>query len=78
GSLPSARAEGPAQSPSDPRFADIVAERAAQGSGERPEISPGALRTLFSIARNTPGSLLRNLIRPEPRVGVQTFLDIYS
>ncbi|MGC4933276.1 alpha-hydroxy-acid oxidizing protein [Gordonia sp. DT30] len=78
GSLPFARAEGIAQYTSDPRFAEIVADRAAVGTGEKPEISPGALRTLFSIARNTPGSLLRNLIRPEPRVGVQTFLDIYS
>ena len=43
GSLPFARAEGIAQYTSDPRFADIVAERAAQGSGERPEISPLSL-----------------------------------
>ncbi|MGW0035322.1 alpha-hydroxy-acid oxidizing protein [Gordonia sp. NPDC003376] len=80
GSLPFARAEGIAQYTSDPRFADIVAERirAAADSTERQEISPGAIKTLFAIARNTPGALLRNLIRPEPRVGVQTFLDIYS
>ncbi|MGW5522068.1 alpha-hydroxy-acid oxidizing protein [Gordonia sp. NPDC003950] len=77
GSLPFARAEGIAQYTSDPRFAEIVAERAA-GPSEKPEISLGALKTLFSIARNTPGSLLRNIIAPEPRVGVQTFLDIYS
>ncbi|MEP9394549.1 alpha-hydroxy-acid oxidizing protein [Gordonia sp. VNQ95] len=77
GSLPFARAEGIAQYTSDPRFAEIVADRAA-GPSEKPEISLGALKTLFSIARNTPGSLLRNIIAPEPRVGVQTFLDIYS
>ncbi|WHU46473.1 alpha-hydroxy-acid oxidizing protein [Gordonia sp. L191] len=78
GSLPFAKGEGIAQYTSDPRFTEIVADRAADASGERPEISLGALKTLFSIARNTPGTLLRNLIRPEPRVGVQTFLDIYS
>lgn len=78
GSLPFAKGEGIAQYTGDPRFGEIVAERVAAGPGEKPEISLGALRTLFSIARNTPGSLLRNLIRSEPRVGVQTFLDIYS
>ncbi|MGV9826042.1 alpha-hydroxy-acid oxidizing protein [Gordonia sp. NPDC003429] len=78
GSLPFARAEGIAQYTSDPRFAEIVEQRVAADDGERPEISTGAIRTLFAIARNTPGSLLRNLIRPQPRTGVQTFLDIYS
>ncbi|GAB36827.1 alpha-hydroxy-acid oxidizing protein [Gordonia otitidis] len=78
GSLPFARAEGIAQYTSDPRFGEIVAERAAVAGDDRREISVGALRTLISIARNTPGALLRNIIRPEPRVGVQTFLDIYS
>lgn len=78
GSLPFARAEGIAQYTSDPRFGEIVAERAAVAGKDRREISVGALRTLISIARNTPGALLRNIIRPEPRVGVQTFLDIYS
>ena len=78
GSLPFAKAEGIAQYTSDPRFAEIVAERAAAPAGDKPEISLGAIKTLFSIARSTPGALLRNLVRPEPRVGVQTFLDIYS
>ncbi len=78
GSLPFARAEGIAQYTSDPRFGEIVAERAAVAGDDRRDISVGALRTLISIARNTPGALLRNIIRPEPRVGVQTFLDIYS
>lgn len=78
GSLPFARAEGIAQYTSDPRFAAIVDERSATGSSTKAEVSLGALKTLFAIARNTPGTLLRNIIREEPRVGVQTFLDIYS
>lgn len=79
GSLPFARGEGIDQYTSDPRFRDIVAERVkAAAAGERPEISLGAIKTLFSIARNAPGSLMKNLTAPEPRVAVQTFLDIYS
>lgn len=79
GSLPFARGEGIDQYTSDPRFRDIVAQRVRDAvGGERPEISLGAIRTLLSIARNAPGSLLDNLRRPEPRVAVQTFLDIYS
>lgn len=79
GSLPFARGEGIAQYTSDRRFTEIVAERAAAAAdSEKPEVSLGAIATLFSIARNTPGKLLRNLMVAEPRVGVQTFLDIYS
>jgi lactate 2-monooxygenase len=79
GSLPFARGEGIDQYTSDPRFTQIVAERVrAAASGEKPEVSVGAITTLFSIARNAPGKLLRNLTAPEPRVAVQTFLDIYS
>ncbi|GAA1481995.1 alpha-hydroxy acid oxidase [Gordonia sinesedis] len=83
GSLPFARAEGIAQYTSDDRFRRIVADRIAHPdptaeATPRPSPSVGAIKTLLSIARNTPGSFLRNLIRPEPRVGVQTFLDIYS
>lgn len=83
GSLPFAQAEGIAQYTSDPRFAAIVAERLAAGAvaaTPRPGLAsvPAALRTLASIARRTPGSTWRNLRAPEPRAGVQTFLDIYS
>ena len=79
GSLPFAQGEGIDQYTSDRRFREIVAERiAAVTDAERPEISLGAIKTLFSIARNAPGSLLRNLTSPEPRTAVQTFLDIYS
>ncbi|MDY6807935.1 MAG: alpha-hydroxy-acid oxidizing protein [Actinomycetota bacterium] len=79
GSLPFARGEGIDQYTSDRRFREIVAERVkAAAAAERPEISLGAIKTLVSIARNSPGGLLKNLTAPEPRVAVQTFLDIYS
>lgn len=79
GSLPFAQGEGIDQYTSDPRFIEIVADRVrAATGGERPDISLGALKTLFSIARNAPGSVLANLRSPEPRTAVQTFLEIYS
>lgn len=80
GSLPFARAEGIDQYTSDPRFMEIVAERVANpvGAGPAVELTIGAVRSLFSMARNVPGSLLRNLVSPTPRTAVQTFLDIYS
>ncbi|HMS75557.1 alpha-hydroxy-acid oxidizing protein [Gordonia sp. (in: high G+C Gram-positive bacteria)] len=79
GSLPFARAEGIDQYTSDARFRDIVAERIRSATAaEKPEVTLGAIRTLFSIARNVPGSFLKNLPSPEPRESVQTFLSIYS
>ncbi|GAA4751974.1 alpha-hydroxy-acid oxidizing protein [Gordonia alkaliphila] len=78
GSLPFARGEGINQYTSDPSFWEIVAERLRDAADERPEISLGAIKTLFSIARNVPGDLRKNLTAPEPRAAVQTFLDIYS
>ncbi|WP_026918187.1 alpha-hydroxy-acid oxidizing protein [Gordonia shandongensis] len=78
GSLPFARGEGISQYTSDPSFWEIVAERLSTATAEKPEISLGALRTLWSIARNMPGDLRRNLTRPESRAAVQTFLDTYS
>ncbi|MFW0788202.1 alpha-hydroxy-acid oxidizing protein [Gordonia sp. CPCC 205333] len=79
GSLPFARAEGIAQYTRDPRFAQIVAQRLADAdAAESPKPSLGAIKTLFEIARNVPGSMLKNLTAKEPRASVQTFLDIYS
>lgn len=78
GSLPFAQGEGIAQYTSDRRFVDIVAERLRGAADERPEISLGAIATLFSITRNAPGRFLQNLRSPQPRAAVQTFLDIYS
>lgn len=85
GSLPFARGEGLAQYTSDDTFRRIVADRlrgvrekSVTKRREPQRISLGALRTLWSIARRTPGSTLANLVRREPRAGVETFLDIYS
>lgn len=78
GSLPFAQGEGIAQYTSDRRFVDIVVERLRGAADERPEISLGAIATLFSITRNAPGRFLQNLRSPQPRAAVQTFLDIYS
>ncbi|WP_433204208.1 alpha-hydroxy-acid oxidizing protein [Dactylosporangium sp. CS-047395] len=77
GSLPFARGQGIAQYTSDPRFMEIVRERAAQPAA-KPQVTLGALRTLVSIAREHPGGFFANLTAREPRAAVETFLDIYS
>ena len=41
-------------------------------------VTPAAVASLMSIVRNHPGNALRNLLSPEPRASVETFLDIYS
>jgi lactate 2-monooxygenase len=79
GSLPFSQGVGIAQYTSDPRFAELVAERVAGGrrpSGGR--VSPAAVRTLLSISRRHPGGLRSNLRSPVPRAAVETFLDVYS
>jgi len=78
GSLPFARAEGIDQYTSDPAFWEIVRERLAAATAEKPEVSIGAIKTLLRIARNVPGSVLSNIRTPHARAAVQTFLDIYS
>lgn len=79
GSLPFSQGIGIAQYTSDPRFAELVAERIAAPAPKQPvKVTPAAVRTLLSIARNHPGSLRGNLRRPEPRAAVETFLDVYS
>jgi isopentenyl diphosphate isomerase/L-lactate dehydrogenase-like FMN-dependent dehydrogenase len=79
GSLPFSQGIGIAQYTSDPRFAELVAQRLAS-PGPKPDVKVtlAAIRTLFSIAGNHPGSLLGNLRRPEPRAAVETFLDVFS
>ncbi|WP_426503965.1 alpha-hydroxy-acid oxidizing protein [Dactylosporangium sp. McL0621] len=77
GSLPFARGQGIAQYTSDPRFMEIVRERAARPPGKA-QVTLGALRTLLSIAREHPGGTWANLRSREPRAAVETFLDIYS
>jgi lactate 2-monooxygenase len=80
GSLPFSQGIGIAQYTSDPRFRQVVAERvaAAAGRSRDVEVTVGALRSLLSISRQHPGSLLDNLRSPVPRAAVETFLDIYS
>ncbi|MGI5184933.1 alpha-hydroxy-acid oxidizing protein [Dactylosporangium sp. CA-152071] len=77
GSLPFARGLGIAQYTSDPRFMEIVRERMTAPAG-KPQVTLGALRTLWSMARNHPGGTVANLRSREPRAAVETFLDIYS
>lgn len=79
GSLPFSQGIGIAQYTSDPRFAEIVADRVANPRPSAPvKVTPAAVRTLLSISRNHPGSLRENLRSPTPRAAVETFLDIYS
>jgi lactate 2-monooxygenase len=79
GSLPFASGKGIAQYTADSRFLEIVRERIATAQEHRDvQITLGAIRTLASIARRFPGSTVANLVKPEPRAGVETFLDIYS
>lgn len=79
GSLPFARGIGIAQYTSDPRFMELVRQRAsAAGPGERPEVTLGAVRTLVSMSRQLPGRFADNLRSPLTRAAVETFLAIYS
>ncbi len=80
GSLPFARGIGIAQYTSDPRFRELVRERVAAGpaAGPRPRPTPGAVRTLASMARELPGGFVDNVRSPHTRAAVETFLAIYS
>ncbi|WP_312975658.1 alpha-hydroxy-acid oxidizing protein [Corynebacterium sp.] len=81
GSLPFSRGQGIAQYTSDNRFLRIVRQRLRDkdsGGTGRVRVTPAAVASLLSIARRHPGSTLRNLLAPEPRASVETFLDIYS
>jgi isopentenyl diphosphate isomerase/L-lactate dehydrogenase-like FMN-dependent dehydrogenase len=80
GSLPFARGIGIAQYTSDPRFRELVDERVSSGAsvGPRPRPTPGAVRTLASMARELPGGFVGNVRSPHTRAAVETFLAIYS
>lgn len=81
GSLPFSRGQGIAQYTSDHRFLQIVRRRLrdrTSGGTAGVRVTPAAVASLFSIARHHPGPTLRNLLAPEPRASVETFLDIYS
>ena len=89
GSLPFSRGQGIAKYTSDPTFLEIVRSRlsgattpsphdAAAAEEKKVAVTPAAVASLMSIVRNHPGNALRNLLSPEPRASVETFLDIYS
>ncbi|MGJ0182536.1 alpha-hydroxy-acid oxidizing protein [Corynebacterium glyciniphilum] len=81
GSLPFSRGQGIAQYTSDNRFLRIVRQRLrdhVSGGTGGVRVTPAAVASLLSIARHHPGPTLRNLLAPEPRASVETFLDIYS
>lgn len=79
GNLPFAQGIGIAQYTSDPAFRELVQRRVEEGGGSGgARVSIQAIRTLLSICREHPGSMLRNLRSPEPRAAVETFLESYS
>ncbi|MEO8827832.1 alpha-hydroxy-acid oxidizing protein [Lapillicoccus sp.] len=84
GSLPFARGIGIAQYTSDPRFKELVRERVADGgaardiAGPRPRVTAGAVRTLATMARETPGPFVDNLRSPLPRAAAETFMAIFA
>jgi isopentenyl diphosphate isomerase/L-lactate dehydrogenase-like FMN-dependent dehydrogenase len=71
--LPFVHGQGIAQYTSDPVFRELVRERMRQPrSGEKPRVTPAAVRTLFELTRSYPGPAA------EARVAVETFLDVFS
>lgn len=79
GFLPFIRGMGIAQYTSDPVFRALVRERMARpSSGDRPRVTPTAVRTLVEMTRRHPGAFRQNLRSGEPRVAVETFLDVFS
>ncbi len=79
GYLPFIRGMGIAQYTSDPVFRELVRARMSRpASGEKPRVTPAAVRTLVDMTRRHPGSFRANLRSGEPRVAVETFLDVFS
>ena len=77
--LPFIHGIGIAQYTSDPVFQALVRERAALPStGPRPRVTSAAIRTLVDMTRHYPGRFLAKLRSGEPRVAVETFLDVFS
>ena len=82
--LPFIRGMGIAQYTSDPVFQRLVAERiAARAAGtappaEKARVTPTAVRTLMDMTRRYPGRFGANLRSGDPRVAVETFLDVFS
>jgi lactate 2-monooxygenase len=82
--LPFIRGMGIAQYTSDPVFQRLVAARvAARADGtaspaEKVRVTPTAIRTLVGMTRRYPGPFGANLRSGDPRVAVETFLDVFS
>ncbi len=79
--LPFIHGMGIAQYTSDPVFRRLVAERMsrpADPAAPRPKVTPQAVRTLIGMTRRYPGRFGANLRSGEPRVAVETFLDVFS
>jgi lactate 2-monooxygenase len=79
--LPFIHGMGIAQYTSDPVFRRLVAERIsrpADPAAPRPKVTPAAIRTLIGMTRRYPGRFGANLRSGEPRVAVETFLDVFS
>lgn len=79
--LPFIHGMGIANYTSDPVFRRLVAERVAAGpapDAPKPKVTAKAVRTLTGMTRRYPGRFGANLRSGEPRVAVETFLDVFS
>ena len=74
--LPFLRGKGIAQYTSDPVFAQSLSEP-EEPAGET-KINFSTLRALVEMARNYPGSSLKNLVSGEPLAAVRKFISTYS
>lgn len=79
GFLPFIHGMGIAQYTSDPVFRQLVRDRMAHPiAREKPRVTPAAIRTLLDMTQRYPGHFRANLRSGEPRVAVETFLEIFS
>lgn len=79
--LPFIHGMGIAQYTSNPVFRRLVAERRNRPrdpAAAKPRVTPTAMRTLVGLTRRFPGRFGTNLRSGEPRVAVETFLDVFS
>ena len=79
--LPFIHGMGIAQYTSDPVFRRLVAARVAAGpdpGAPKPKVTATAVRTLAGMTRRYPGRFGANLRSGEPRVAVETFLDVFT
>lgn len=74
--LPFLRGKGIAQYTSDPVFRRSLSEPAPPA--DETKINLSTLRALVEMARNYPGSSLKNLVSGEPLAAVRKFISTYS